>query len=326
MDKMEQYIRAATRENTRKSYQSAITHYETEWGGFLPATADDIAAYLVRYAPILAISTLRQRLAALATWHNEQGFPDPTKAPHVKKIIKGIAELHPHKIKQAKPLQLDHIEAMIQWIEHQLHHRTATSNRLKLLRDRALILIGFWRAFRSDELTRLRCEYTEVQPSKGIRFYLPRTKTDRTLSGQYYSVPALQRLCPVKAFCDWIETCGLQRGPVFPAINQWGQLADTELNPVSIIAIIKDYAQKAGIPDAKEFSSHSLRRGFANWATTNHWHTKALMDYVGWKDVKSAMRYIGEQDPYQSNQFESIGSNMDGPGAQSGSLPLKQDE
>uniref|UniRef100_UPI0026EDB602 tyrosine-type recombinase/integrase n=1 Tax=Pseudomonas aeruginosa TaxID=287 RepID=UPI0026EDB602 len=40
------------------------------------------------------------------------------------------------------------------------------------------------------------------------------------------------------------------------------------------------------------YTSHSLRRGFATWATANGWDIKALMTYVGWKDIKSAMRYI----------------------------------
>ena len=49
---------------------------------------------------------------------------------------------------------------------------------------------------------------------------------------------------------------------------------------------------------ADEFSSHSLRRGFAGWATANGWDLKTLMEYVGWKDVKSAMRYIDVADPF----------------------------
>lgn len=53
------------------------------WGGYLPATADSIARYLAEHADTLAVNTLRQRLAALAQWHVNQGFPDPTKSPQV---------------------------------------------------------------------------------------------------------------------------------------------------------------------------------------------------------------------------------------------------
>ena len=109
MATVDQYINAATRDNTRKSYQSAIEHFEVQWGGFLPATADSIARYLADYADALAISTLKQRLAALAQWHIDQGFPDPTKSPIVKKVLKGIHALHPVQVKQAKPLTLRHL-------------------------------------------------------------------------------------------------------------------------------------------------------------------------------------------------------------------------
>jgi len=71
MDKIDQYLQAATRENTRRSYASAVRHFEVEWGGFLPATADSMARYLVDYAEKLSINTLKQRIAALAQWLDE---------------------------------------------------------------------------------------------------------------------------------------------------------------------------------------------------------------------------------------------------------------
>jgi hypothetical protein len=90
---VEHYLDAAERPNTRRSYESAIRHFEVEWGGFLPATTDAISRYLADYGGQLAFNTLKQRLAALAQWHQEQGFPDPTKAPVVRKVLKGIRTL-----------------------------------------------------------------------------------------------------------------------------------------------------------------------------------------------------------------------------------------
>lgn len=74
MPDIDRYLEAATRDNTRRSYQSAIRHFEVEWGGFLPASADSIARYLADHAQTLAINTLRQRLAAIGQWHVSQGF------------------------------------------------------------------------------------------------------------------------------------------------------------------------------------------------------------------------------------------------------------
>ncbi len=77
MSELDRYLHAATRDNTRRSYQAAIEHFEVGWGGFLPATSDSVARYLAAHAGVLSINTLKLRLSALAQWHNSQGFADP---------------------------------------------------------------------------------------------------------------------------------------------------------------------------------------------------------------------------------------------------------
>uniref|UniRef100_UPI0025F55D2B tyrosine-type recombinase/integrase n=1 Tax=uncultured Thiodictyon sp. TaxID=1846217 RepID=UPI0025F55D2B len=51
-----------------------------------------------------------------------------------------------------------------------------------------------------------------------------------------------------------------------------------------------------GIATPDRYSGHSLRRGFATWANGHDWDVKDLMEYVGWKDAGSAMRYIKRAD------------------------------
>lgn len=66
MNRVEPYLEAAMRANTRRSYDAATRNFQVEWGGHLPATADSVARYLADYAGTLAINTLRHRLEALA--------------------------------------------------------------------------------------------------------------------------------------------------------------------------------------------------------------------------------------------------------------------
>ncbi|WP_432432434.1 hypothetical protein [Acinetobacter modestus] len=40
---------------------------------------------------------------------------------------------------------------------------------------------------------------------------------------------------------------------------------------------------------AELYSAHSLRRGSAHWANENGWEIKDLMQYVGWKNINSAL-------------------------------------
>ena len=313
---IDRYVHAATRDNTRKSYQSAIEHFEVVWGGFLPATADSVAQYLADHAGSLSLNTLRQRLAALATWHREQGFPDPTKAPLVKKVLKGIAELHPAEEKRARPLQLADLEALVHWLDQQRQLADYDGNRprqLTLSRDKALLLIGFWRAFRSDEITRLMVENITVVPGEGMEIYLPRTKTDRHARGQRYKAPALKRLCPVNAYLDWITLAGLRNGPVFRRVDRWGTVSDSPLHPDSIIPLLRQCFQAAGLAEPATYSSHSLRRGFATWANANQWDLKSLMEYVGWRDAQSALRYIEVPDPFARRRIDQSLENSGSP-------------
>lgn len=264
------------------------------WGGFLPATADSIARYLADYAEQHSINTLKQRLAALAQWHISQGFPDPTKAPMVRQMLKGIRALHPAQEKQAAPLLLQHLEKTIRSLDQQARQAAAAQDLASLMRarrDAALLLIGFWRGFRGDELSRLQVEDIQAEPAVGMTLYLPHSKGDRQHIGTRYRTPALKLLCPVQAYLDWINVAGIARGAVFRKIDRWGHLADSGLNSNSMIALLRRIFEGAGVP-AELYTSHSLRRGFATWATANGWDIKALMAYVGWKDVKSAMRYI----------------------------------
>jgi len=309
---LDEYARAATRENTRRSYRSAVRHFEVDWGGFLPATADSVARYLTAHAETLSINTLQQRLAGLAQWHIDQGFPDPTKAPIVRKVFKGIRVLHPAQEKRARPLQLDEIRRVVQWLDEAIAAGVAYHDRaaqLRHRRDKALLLLGFWRGFRGDELTRLQVEHVEVVPGQGMSCFLPLTKSDRQAQGTTFKAPALVSLCPVEAYRDWIDATQLSHGPVFRAINRWGQVADHGLHVNSLVPLLRTLFANSGIALADQYSGHSLRRGFATWATSNGWDLKTLMEYVGWKDVHSAMRYVEATDPFGRQRIERTLSN-----------------
>ncbi len=308
MTELDRYLDAATRQNTVRSYASALRHFEVEWQGHLPATPDSVARYLAAYAQTLATSTLRHRLAAIASWHRDQGFVDPTRSPLVRKVLKGIQTLHPSVEKQAEPLQLTRLAQVDGWLADAITTAQEQGNRpaeLRHRRDRTLVLLGFWRGFRGDELIRVQVEHLRLVTGEGMTCFLPRSKGDRQAQGNTYKVPALSRLCPVTATREWIDAAGLTEGPLFRGVDRWGHVADEALHPNSLIPLLRRLLTCAGLPDADEYSGHSLRRGFAGWANANGWDVKALMEYVGWRDVHSAMRYIDGGDPFARQRIEA---------------------
>ena len=293
---VDDYIHAATRDNTRRTYQGAVEHFEVDWGGVLPTTSDTLCRYLSHYASLLSFNTLKTRLAALSQWHQSQGFVDPTKAAQVKKVLKGIRALHPAPVKKAQPLAM----SVLQRIDNHLNEACRSDKRpiaLRAARDRALIWVGFWRGFRSDELTRLTLQHINKSSDNALTLYLPQSKGDRLNTGRHVSLPELNALCPTPALKTWQEMLNEQEGPVFRKIDRWGAVAEHALNPRSISRILRQRLQQAGIRDAQMFSSHSLRRGFAHWAAQQHWSLSDLMTYVGWKDTRTAMAYLDSLHP-----------------------------
>jgi len=307
MNRVDEYLRAAERKNTLLSYASAIRHFEEEWKGLLPASSDAIARYLADYASTLSGNTLRHRLAALSRWHLDQGFADPTKSNTIRQLLKGIRTVHNTPEVQARPLDLEVLEQVDRWLTQSIERAQIDGDQALLLRctrDRSLILLGFWRGFRSDELVRLTVENVRIVSKEGMTCYLDRSKGDRQSLGKTYKCPSLSKLCPVTAFAQWVALAKLDHGPVYRGIDRWGHLSEDPMHANSLIPLLRNMLSLAGVPQVKEYSSHSLRRGFADWANSSGWDIKELMEYVGWTDIKSAVRYLDTPDAELQNRFE----------------------
>ncbi|UUC21394.1 MULTISPECIES: tyrosine-type recombinase/integrase [Pseudomonas] len=78
---------------------------------------------------------------------------------------------------------------------------------------------------------------------------------------------------------------------MFRGIDRWGNISDRPLAAHSLIPLIRDTLDRCGLP-SEIYSAHSIRRGFATWAASSGWDIKTLMEYVGWSDMKSALRYV----------------------------------
>lgn len=107
------YIHAATSNNTRKAYQSDVRHF-INWGGLLPASPESIVNYLHQHATVLNPRTLHRRLTAIKQWHLTQGFADPTSHPYIRKTLTGIKNTHGKPKDKAPALTLDDLKKLFQ--------------------------------------------------------------------------------------------------------------------------------------------------------------------------------------------------------------------
>ena len=115
-----EYIQAAIRENTKKSYSQAVKHFEVDWKGKLPTTPEHFGNYLSYYADKLSFATLKSRQAAISEWHNAHGFPNPTKNQYIKKIMRGIYRSHGKRQKQVEPTSIEEIREISKILDKEI--------------------------------------------------------------------------------------------------------------------------------------------------------------------------------------------------------------
>ena len=175
----ENYIHAATSNNTRKAYQADIRHFVL-WGGHLPTSGEVIMKYLHHYAGLLNPRTLSRHLTAIKNWHICQGFADPTAHPAIHKTLTGIKNVHGKPKEKATPLTLETIAKMSAFL--------MKSSRLIDCRNRTLLLTGFFGAFRRSELAVVKWSDITFVP-EGMEVLVPRSKTDQGGEGEVSAIP-----------------------------------------------------------------------------------------------------------------------------------------
>lgn len=106
----------------------------------------------------------------------------PTKATKVRDVLRGIRAEHPQPVKRAAALQLQALEACITGLQGQAVS-TVAAECLRACRDQALILLGFWRAFRSDDLCLLQVEHIKVQTGTSLEISSPVAKPIVIING-----------------------------------------------------------------------------------------------------------------------------------------------
>lgn len=287
------YIHAATSDNTRLAYQADIRHF-IHWGGRLPTSGEAILRYLQHFAATLNPRTLSRRLTAIRNWHVCQGFSDPTTHPTIRKTLTGIRNVHGRPKEKATPLTLENIAMMSSFLKK--------SGRTVDCRNRALLLTGFFGAFRRSELVSIRWEDITYVP-EGMEILVPRSKTDQAGEGQTCAIPRSDdlMLCPVTAMVEWNQCSSCNTGPVFRRVTPGGRIEGRRIQPQQVNMIVKHTAISCGLPDAIHCSSHSLRRGFATEASRKGAPLGSIMRHGRWRHEGTVLGYIDEGKRFDQN-------------------------
>lgn len=291
------FLAAATSDNTRRTYRSAIRHFQA-WGGALPCDEAAVIRYLLAYAESLNPRTLALRLTALAQWHIHQGFADPASTPTVRKTLAGIGRTHGKPKKKAKALPVEDLERIAVHL--------ASLDTLKARRDNALLQIGFFGCFRRSELVSLEVEHVAWEPD-GIVITLQRSKTDQEGQGIVKAIPYGDGpCCPATALRAWLDAAVIASGPLFRSISKWNRIGAEALDAGSVNAVLEACAKMIGLDYVPHLSSHSLRRGMATSAHRAGADPRDIKRQGGWRHDGTVQGYIEEASQFEANAALSL--------------------
>jgi integrase len=256
------------------------------------------SAGLLRKEGPHAPSTVRRRLATLATLHHWRGLPNVTRNDDVKGALRlsaRAAAWQPGR-KSERAITREILDKLLE---------TCQRPRLIDIRDHALLLTAFASGGRRrSEVAGLcvnqLCEEPDVRsnpqdanspPLPCLSIKLGRTKTSRH-DGTSQQAEARVYLVgrAVVSLRRWLEVAKIQQGAVFRRVNRHGQLAGAPLTPQSVNEIVKERCRLAGL-DPALYSAHGLRSGYLTTAFEMGVPQPAAMAQSQHRSVQQAARY-----------------------------------
>ena len=298
-------LKSSKANNTVRAYKSDFIDFELfcTQNGFksLPSEPKIISLYLTHLSSKnVKVSTLKRRLVSIGAVHKLKGHYLDTKHPSIIENIMGIKRRRGSIQKGKKPLLINNLKKIINVIDE------TKNQKIKILRDRSIILIGFSGGFRRNEIVSLDYEDLDFV-EEGLKINLRKSKTDQFGEGSVKGLPYFDNseYCPVVSIRKWIEISRINSGALFRRFNKGSKLSENRLTDQSVALLIKDYLKLAGI-ESRNYSGHSLRSGFATSAAESGAEERSIMAMTGHKSTEMVRRYIKEANLFKNNALNKI--------------------
>lgn len=234
---------------------------------------DDTGAYNGQPGDKLSVSTIQARLAAIGFIHEAAGQPNPTKTIGVRSAMQGIRRSLGVAPTKKVALTIDEIRKAV----------AVLGDDLRGKRDRAMLLAGYFGAFRRSELVALTAAQLRFEREQ-TRVTISKSKTDQEGRGKFKHLPVLADeladICPTRALRSWLDAAGIGSGPVFVGIDRWGHPSGAPMTGKEVARLVKRVVELTGL-SAKDFAGHSLRSGFVTDATRAGAADSEIMEMTG---------------------------------------------
>lgn len=297
----EHFAKNARAENTKRAYISTLMDFakycQAENLQPVPVSPETIVSYISHLAKEHKFATVKHRLTLLGKAFRRKSIDFPAKHPAIEETLQGIRRSIGIRQDQKAPLLVDDLRRML----------ATLPPGLLGIRDKAIILIGWAGAFRRSEVVSLDVEDLDFSNPKGVIILLRRSKTDQAGEGMTRAIPfTSSETCPVSALTEWLKASGIKTGPIFRPLGRAEELQEERLSDKAVARIVQRTAKNAGL-NAERLAGHSLRAGMATQAALEGVGLQEIMSQTGHKDVKTAMKYIRNADPFKANPISHTG-------------------
>jgi site-specific recombinase XerD len=169
--------------STRRLYDRAWARW-AQWCSVmhaspLPAASEAVAAFLAELASAgKSVATVKGALAAIRFVHREAGHALGRNTRAIAAVMAGIARRSSRPIKRAAALKLDDMRSLVSAIG---------GEDVRSLRDRALLLVGFFGALRRSELVALDVAGNNVRAQLGRSPPRGAARPSHRNQGQYHN-------------------------------------------------------------------------------------------------------------------------------------------
>jgi len=291
--------------NTVRAYKSDFNDFGLfcAQNGFksLPSEPKIVSLYLTQLSTKnVKMSTIKRRLVSIGVIHKLKGHYLDTKHPLIVENLMGIKRRKGSIQNGKKPLLINNLKKIINVIDEQ------KKEKIKILRDRTIILIGFSGGFRRNEIVSLDFDDLDFV-EEGLKINIKRSKTDQFGAGSTKGLPYFEnsQYCPVVSIQKWIEISKINSGALFRRFTKGSNLSEKRLTDQTVALLIKEYLGLAGI-DSTNYSGHSLRSGFATSAAEAGAEERTIMAMTGHKSTEMVRRYIKNADLFKNNALNKI--------------------
>lgn len=288
------YESASLSPNTLRSYKSMCKKFqawcEANNQSFLPTSAETISLYLSSLGETVSFSTLDSMLAAIEAAHEKAGMTIHGDHSLYRRVRKGIRRTHKENqtIKQAPAMTVLDLKGVC----------CRFKENIKDYRDKSLLTLTFFGAFRRSEVVSLNMENIEIT-DKGMAISLLQSKTTDTKQTVYISFARDKDICPVNSLKKWIEKSEIKEGAIFRSLLKGGKIAN-RLSSHAVSEIIK-------LHFGREYSGHSARRGLVTASADKGTPMHVIKKHSRHKSADMVLRYIDESRGFEDSSVSVLG-------------------